>query len=269
MKKLITAFAVTTALIAGCNQQSNQVVDAPPENGDTQAFEAFLKTKRISADDQPRYDRLFKEYQRRAALADAIYDTEVLNRTLIDAEIEEFRKELLISRYFEKYLDQAVTEEGMRNFYSEHIDQYQSQKVRVSHILFRTDSRMDETERQAALTRARDAHGKIISGQDFAVIAEELSEDKVSGKKGGDLGWINQGAVSSAFSEKVFSMQAGELSEPFLSDYGFHLIKIMESPQEVTKPFETIKGDIRYQLRSESKKAEMERLLASIEAEKK
>lgn len=242
--------------LSACNQQN--------ANNDNSAFEAYLKTKGVSLDDEVRYNRMLAEFQRREALANAAANSDLLDKALIEAEVEELRKELLIGRYFEKYLNDAVTDQGIQNFYSENIDNYKSRKVKVAHILFRVNARMDETERQAILTKALDAHSKVVSGSDFAEIAKEVSEDKVSAAKGGDLGWVNQGAISKAFSEKIFSMKADELSEPFLTDYGFHIVKVTEPPQEVTKPLEAIKGDIRYQLRNESKKAETQRLLDSV-----
>ena len=184
-----------------------------------------------------------------------------MDKSLIDAELEEFRKELLISRYFEQYLNDAVTEQGIQNFYSENIDNYKSRKVKVSHILFRTNARMDEIARQAVLTTATAAYSRITSGEDFAVVASDVSEDKVSAEKGGDLGWVTEGAVSDGFSAKVFSMKAADVSEPFLTDFGFHIVKVVEEPQDVTKPLSALKGDIRYQLRNQSKKAETRRLL--------
>ncbi|MFQ3247452.1 MAG: peptidyl-prolyl cis-trans isomerase C [Arenicella sp.] len=252
MKKIILLTTTLLALTA-CNQQEF--------NTDQQKFEAYLQTKRVSIEDKGRAERLRAEYERRAALANAIYDSGELETALVDAELEEFRKELLISRYFEQYLNDAVTEQGIQNFYSENVDQYKSRKAKVSHILFRTNARMDEIARQAVLTTATAAYSRLTSGEDFAVVAKETSEDTVSGEKGGELGWINEGAVSDGFSAKVFSMKAGDVSEPFLTDFGFHIVKVVEEPQDVTKPLNALKGDIRYQLRNQSKKAETKRLL--------
>lgn len=252
MKKI---FVLSTALLAlaACNQQEF--------NTDQQKFEAYLETKRVSLQDVDRAERLRSEFERRGALANAIYDSGKLNKALVDAELEEFRKELLISRYFEQYLNEAVTDQGIQNFYSENVDKYKSRKSKVSHILFRTNTRMDDIARQAVLTTATAAYSRLTSGEEFATVAKEVSEDKVSGEKGGDLGWINEGAVSDGFSAKVFSMNAGEVSEPFLTDFGFHIVKVIEEPQDVTKPLAALKGDIRYQLRNQSKKAETKRLL--------
>lgn len=252
-----TILLATLLSVSACNQQQ-----AP--SSDQASFEAYLKTKRVGLEDKARVDRLRVEYDRRGSLATAIYNSDKLDKNLIDAELEEFRKELLISRYFEQYLKEAVTEQGIQNFYGENVDKYKSHKVKVAHILFRTNTKMGEAERQVVLTKASEAYSRINTGEDFAVVAKELSEDKVSAEKGGDLGWINEGAVSDGFSAKVFAMQAGETSEPFLTDFGFHIVNIQEAPQEVTKPLSALKGDIRYQLRNQSKQAEVERLLDSV-----
>jgi len=251
MKKTIL-FTALLALTA-CSQQEFGT--------DQEKFEAYLKTKRVSLDDKVRTERFRAEFERRGALANSIYESGKLDKALVDAELEEFRKELLISRYFEQYLNEAVTEQGIQNFYSDNVDKYKSRKAKVSHILFRTNARMDEIARQAVLTTASSAHSRLTAGEEFEAVANEVSEDKVSGEKGGDLGWINEGAVSDGFSAKVFSMKAGEVSEPFLTDFGFHIVKIVEEPQDVTRPLATLKGDIRYQLRNQSKKAETKRLL--------
>jgi parvulin-like peptidyl-prolyl isomerase len=128
---------------------------------------------------------------------------------------------------------------------------------------------MDETERTAILTTAHEAYSKLQSGEDFGSVAQKYSQDTVSAKKGGDLGWVNQGAVAAEFSEKAFNTPVGEITEPFLTAFGFHILKVIEAPQVVKKPFEAVQGDIRYQLRSEAKKAEEARLLNSIKIEKK
>jgi len=256
MKYISVITLVVSVLISSCNQQQSST--------DQAAFEAYLKLKRVSLDDQTRYERFRAEYDRRAALAEATLKTDLLDPVLIEAEIEEFRKELLISRYFEAYLNDAVTDQGIQNYYSNNVDEYKTRKAKVSHILFRVNPGMDETERQVALTSASQAHSKITSGEDFASVAKSMSEDKVSAAKGGSLGWINDGAISKAFTEKVFAMQKDEISEPFLTDYGFHIVKIDEGQQDVVKPLEALKGNIRYQLRNESKKAETQRLLESV-----
>ncbi len=145
---------------------------------------------------------------------------------------------------------------------------YEQKKVHVAHILFRTHANMGETERKAKLTAANAARSKIKKGKKYEAIAKKYSEDKISGKKGGDLGWLKQGAIEPRFSEKVFSMEVGKVSEPFETNFGYHIVKVLEGPVTVTRSFEAAQGDIRYQLRNQTKDAETKRLMKSIEIEK-
>jgi len=255
MKLVNIAVIIACASLSACDM-------LPSKDLDKEKFEAYLTLKRVPLNDEERYQRMKKEYEQRIALVSAIDNTSTLDTLAINTEVEQFRKQLVISRYFESYLSEAVTEQGLQNFYNQNIEKYKTRKIHAAHILFRVNPKMTEVERQALLTSAQDAYSKIISGTDFAEVAKSQSDDKVSGAKGGDLGWIKQGAVSSEFSQKTFNLKAGEVSQPFLTTYGYHIVKVIEEPQEITKPFESVKGDIRYQLRSQSKQAEMDRLLA-------
>lgn len=63
-------------------------------------------------------------------------------------------------------------------------------------------------------------------------------------------------------------LKEGEMSEPFETPFGYHIVKVLEAPQVVKRPFEAVAGNIRFQLRSQAKKAEMERLKDKIEIKK-
>jgi peptidyl-prolyl cis-trans isomerase C len=128
---------------------------------------------------------------------------------------------------------------------------------------------MSETERKAKLTAAQEAYSQILAGKNFAEIARDYSEDKISAKKGGDLGWLKEGSIDSKFSEVLFGLKPAEVSEPFETPFGFHMVKLIDGPRIVRKPFDAVAGDIRYQLRNKAKKAELERLLSTVKIEKK
>ena len=128
---------------------------------------------------------------------------------------------------------------------------------------------MGELERKAKLTTAQEAYSKLRAGEDMAKLAEKYSEDKQSAKKGGDLGWIKQGGIDSRFSKQAFSLQPGDISEPFETSYGFHVIKVIDGPRTVKQPLSAVKGNIRHQLRDKAKQAEMKRLLGQMKIDKK
>lgn len=263
-------FTLLISSLIGCGGNNESLVAKVGDQKITKdQFESYLKHKNIPKDDESNYERALDSYLERLALSSAIENTDKLDMTAINTEVEEFKKQVLISRYFESYLKESASDDSVRNFYASNVDQYQSTKAHVAHILFRTNSKMDETERQVILTNAHEAYSQLQSGEEFSKVAQIYSEDLVSAKKGGDLGWINKGAVAPEFSDKAFNLPVGDISEPFITAFGFHILKVLEAPQIVKKPLETVKGDIRYQLRSEAKNAEKSRLLDSVKIVKK
>ncbi len=128
---------------------------------------------------------------------------------------------------------------------------------------------MSDEERQALLTRAHEAYSRATSGEDFAALVQEYSDDKLSAKNDGDLGWVKEGAIDPAFTKNAFELKKGEISEPIVTSFGFHVIKVLDEAQIITQPFEVVSGNIRYELRQQAKQAEMERLRGLIKIDLK
>lgn len=252
-------------LLSGCSSEPDAIAIAMV--GDKaitqQQFDDYLAFKRINANDEVKYNNALEQYVERETLAAAIEKTALLDSGMIEAELNEFRKEMMISRYFETYLKDVVSDQAIVNYYNANASHYESKQVHVAHLLFRTNRNMGETERQAKLTAANEAYSKIKAGEDFSEVAKQYSEDTISGKKGGDLGWLKQGAIDQRFSEKVFSMSVNDISEPFESSFGFHIAMLLEGPVVTKQPYDAVKGDIRYQLRNQAKEAELKRLTES------
>ena len=275
-RTIIPFCVVVSALACGDsgNSSTNQSTGGEPvaKVGDRDVtdaqFKAYLKLKNISADDATRSGRALDQYLEREALAEAIESGGGLDKALIDAELNETRKEVVISRYFQKFLATKSDVSAIQGYYAAHAGDYEERKVHVAHILFRTNKKMSDEERGAKLTAARDAHSKVTSGADFAVVAAEVSEDKVSGKKGGDLGWLKEGSIDPKFSKVAFELDKDAISDPFETNFGFHVVRGLEPAQTIKKPLAAVEGDIRHQLRAEAKKAELERLTAKVPVER-
>lgn len=251
--------------LVGCNNGGNTALE-DAESKSTKQFEAFLKLKHLTPRDEKQRESILQEYLDREALAATIESQKILDADMVAAEINEFRKEMLISRYFEKFLADAVSDQAVLNYYNSHVDEFETKKAHVAHILIRTHKNMDEATRKVKLTTAQEAYAKINAGEDFAEIAKKYSEDVVSGKKGGDLGWLIEGAIDKRFSDVVFAMEKSSVSEPFETEFGFHVVKLVDGPAVVKQPFESVKGRIRHQLRVEAKDAELKRLLSMAKA---
>ncbi len=93
--------------------------------------------------------------------------------------------------------------------------------VRARHILINTDNDTDDA-RDSIL----DIRRRIQSGEDFATVATEMSDDTGSGFNGGDLGWFGPGRMVAPFEDAAFSARIGALVGPIETDFGFHLIEV-------------------------------------------
>lgn len=266
MKSIIVLSIIV--LMASCSGNDDVIATVNGNPVTAQEFNAYLKFKHIQVRDDKHKSVLLEQYLERDALSKVIegsYDD--AEKTAAESELEDFRRQMNISRYFEKYLKDAVTDQKISNYYAENEAQYTDTKVHVAHILFRLKSGMSEAERQAKLTTATEAWSKIKSGADFSKIADNYSEDRISAKNGGDLGWLKQGSIDPKFSMRIFEMKKDEISEPFETSFGYHIVKIIDEPKAVKKPFDAVKGDIRYLLRQQAKQAEIERLKQKTKVE--
>lgn len=272
-KKLLAVLML--AGLTGCSSESSTSTDSKAlaeVNGKavSQAmFDAYLEYKRIPKDNAKAVGRELDAYLERDGLASAILQQKLLDPTRVEVEVNEFKKQMLISRYFEQFLRSKINETATRNYYAANAERYQSKKAHVAHVLIRTNPKMSQQEREAQLTKAQEVYSKAMSNEDFAALAQQYSEDTLSAKKAGDLGWITEGSIDPAFTKAAFEMKKDEISQPITTPFGFHVIKVLEEAQVVKKPYEAVKGDIRFELRQLAKQAEMERLKGLININKR
>jgi len=76
---------------------------------------------------------------------------------------------------------------------------------------------------------------RILAGEDFAALAREYSDDTGSGAQGGDLSWFGRAAMVAPFAEAAFTLPVGEISEPIKTQYGYHLIEVLEKDENRPK----------------------------------
>ena len=150
----------------------------------------------------------------------------------------------------------TVTDEEIKDYYELNPDEFQEPKtVEARHILFKTspDSTPEEVEEkkkkaEAVLKLAR------AEGADFAELAKEYSEGP-SKDRGGDLGAFTKERMVRPFSEKAFSMEAGEISEPVKTQFGWHIIKVEKVNEASERSLEEAAEEIRKKLALEKAKS--------------
>ncbi len=149
--------------------------------------------------------------------------------------------------YIELSLDNLAkkiesSDEQLQTYYDENKEQYTTKERRkISHILFAFNKDVENDKKQ--LERALNAK-KALQDKAFADLALELSDDKVTASKGGDLGLFNAGVMEKAFEDAASSLKLGEVSEPVKSAFGYHLIKVTELVASEVETFDSIKEKI-------------------------
>uniref|UniRef100_A0A7C1FQP1 PpiC domain-containing protein n=1 Tax=Caldilinea aerophila TaxID=133453 RepID=A0A7C1FQP1_9CHLR len=81
---------------------------------------------------------------------------------------------------------------------------------------------------EQTLALANELRQRLLNGEDFAALAAEYSDDPGSAAQGGDLGWFGRGRMVAPFEEAAFSLAVDEISEPIKTDFGYHIIQVLE-----------------------------------------
>jgi len=96
------------------------------------------------------------------------------------------------------------------------------------HILIRTSPQLDDDGARELLNKLRT---EIMNGADFAKLAKKYSQDPGSKNKGGDLGWADPGSYVQSFENVIANLKPGEISEPFRTQYGWHIVQLLARRQ--------------------------------------
>ena len=97
------------------------------------------------------------------------------------------------------------------------------------HILIRTDA---VTSDEQARSRLADLRRRILAGEDFGELARRYSQDKASAVEGGSLGWTEPGRLVPRFQQAMDALEPGQISEPFRTRYGWHIVQVMARRQQ-------------------------------------
>src|SRR5690606_23105043 len=129
------------------------------------------------------------------------------------------------------------TDEDAVTYYEEKKERFKKPEQRqAAHILINDD---DEAKETLATIQSR-----LDAGDSFADLAKEFSQDAGSADQGGELGLVASCEMVEAFDEALFSIQAGTVSEPVKSEFGYHIIKLEAINEAQIPDFESVKSDI-------------------------
>jgi peptidyl-prolyl cis-trans isomerase C len=205
--------------------------------------------------------------ERRAFLLRVLIDMKVMagaaksagmDQTPIFAQRFKYLEERALRRaYFADAIAGKVTEEAIRADYDAFVAQFKPQdEVHARHILV-------ETKEEADAIKA-----DLDGGADFAAIAKEKSIDPGSGANGGDLGFFAKGMMVPEFETAAFALaNAGDVSEPVQSQFGWHIIKLDEKRQSKPPTFEQVAPQIQQQVLMRVFNEKVEELMSDVKIE--
>ena len=223
MKKLIAGAALAAAILAGCSDSGETVVvetkygsltqnefyDQMKQLAGTEILEQVVMTtileEKYTVTDED-IDALYASYEEE--YGDSL--SEVL--ASYGYTEETFRDSLHSQALQQKALEDVdVTDEELQKYYEQ-----AKYELHARHILVDTEE------------EANDIIARLEKGEDFAAIAKELSNDTTSAENGGDLDWFTVGSMVDSFNDAAYALEAGEVSAPVASDYGYHVIELLE-----------------------------------------
>jgi peptidyl-prolyl cis-trans isomerase D len=159
-----------------------------------------------------------------------------------------------------------IPQEQIRTYYNEHIDRYkQPDRAHVAHILFKTVGKTD-AEAEEIRKKAEDVLKKAKSKANFADLAKQYSED-TSKDKGGDLDWIVRGQTVPEFEQAAFTLPIGSVSDLVKTQYGFHIIKVIDRQAARTQTLDEVFPQILGTLQEDQAQRAAEDTSAQISAE--
>jgi peptidyl-prolyl cis-trans isomerase D len=154
-----------------------------------------------------------------------------------------------------------ISPQDIQRSYDDNQQQYSSpEQVRASHILLKTDGKDEAAVRK----QAEDLLKKARAGGDFAQLATQFSEDEASKAKGGDLDYFGKGQMVPEFDKVAFSLPPGQISDLVKTQFGFHIIKVIDKKAATTKPLAEVRTQIEDQLKWDRAQTEAQRTADDI-----
>ena len=128
-----------------------------------------------------------------------------------------------------------LTEEQLAEYYNQNPDDYSIAKRCALNVVM-LEKEPEPSDWESAYNKARVIYDSVMAGSDFSELAMIYSNDPGSAEKGGDLGWFPKGQMVDEFDRYAFTMKEGDVTEPFRSQFGWHIIKHYGYKEEMDTP---------------------------------
>jgi peptidyl-prolyl cis-trans isomerase C len=199
-----------------------------------------------SQDKAERRDSILKMVIDTILLAQVANERKIVDDADVQRHITFARNQALMNHLLIVVGQQAVTEESIRKAYEDVVLKPASNDIEVHlrHLVFLFKDAKDDAAVKAAEEKAQKALARIRSGEDFAAVVADVSEDPVTRARGGDFGWRTRPEMGKEYAEAAFAMKNGEVSPLIKTAVGWHIIKLDDQRQRKPVELEKIKDRV-------------------------
>nr|MBU1328240.1 peptidylprolyl isomerase [Candidatus Omnitrophota bacterium] len=180
---------------------------------------------------------------------------------------EDIKKGISINAYLEKNVFSKlspVTEDEKKQEYEANKDKLDvPDEVKASHVLIKAGEKATPEEKQKAKEKIEALRTRAMSGEDFAKLAKENSEDG-SASNGGDLGYFRKGQMVKSFEDAAFGLEKDQISPVVETQFGYHVIKVTDKKAAHTLTYEEVSKDIEKFLIDKRKRDEVNKTLDAL-----
>jgi parvulin-like peptidyl-prolyl isomerase len=144
----------------------------------------------------------------------------------------------------------TVTPEEVKKFYDDNLDKMKTpERVRASHILIQVAPTASDEVKKQKRTVIESVLTLLKQGEKFSEMATKYSEDPISARNGGDLGYFSRGQMAEEFEQAAFSLKTNELSGVVTTQFGYHIVLVTDHQAAGQRTFDEVKPDIERYLR--------------------
>ena len=216
---IIFVFLLTQSFLFAQNKEILFTIDNHPYYTD-EFIRVYNKNLDLVKDDSQKdldkYFELFLGYKLKVEKANKLG---LQNGTNYQNELKSYRNQLS-----KNYLnDSKVTNELVQEAYNR-----MTKEIRASHILVLVDEGASPEDTLKAFNKIKDIKNRLTAGEDFSKVAQQFSEDPSAKENNGDLGYFSAFRMVYPFENAAFNTNVGEVSKPFRTRFGYHLVKVVD-----------------------------------------
>lgn len=207
----------------------------------------YAKENKLDNVDKKELDQQVKDLKKRLPKGDSLEKVLKRSNMTLDELKEDFKKDIVVVRVskskseeLKKKAETTVDEAFMRDYYKKNLDKFKEpEQIHLRSILVKADPSGGQRVWNESRKKAEEIAKLVKGGKDFGKVAQERSEDPFA-TKGGDMGWAHKGSLFPEIEAAAAKLKPGEISEPVMTIYGYHVVKLEGRKPSVQKKFEEL-----------------------------